>query len=110
MLTNVVNKRHAGGLDPAAIWSVGAVATGGLMPDLTILIDVPSHVASARIGTGRDRIEDRGEAFRERVRQGYLAEVVNLPSVVIDGSLGPDVVELQIRDEVRRALGIGSRT
>ena len=111
LLSNVVYQGRAGGLDPEEIWSVGRIATGGLMPDLTILIDLPPELASARIGPARDRIENRGSEYRDRVRQGYLDEVAALstPSAVIDGSLGPDDVELSIRHEVNRALGIGPR-
>ncbi len=47
------------------------VATGGLMPDLTVVLDVPPEVASARVGAPRDRMEDRGAAFHRRVRDGF---------------------------------------
>src|SRR5438874_12648640 len=40
-LANVVYQGHAGGLNPADLWAVGRVATGGLEPDLTLVFDLP---------------------------------------------------------------------
>ena len=39
-LANVVYQGHAGGMNPADLWSVGRVVTGGLEPDLTLVFDV----------------------------------------------------------------------
>ncbi len=111
VLSNVVYQGYGGGLDVDTVWSVGQVATGGLMPDLTLLIDVPPEVAIARTGPSRDRIEDRGLDYRLRVRQGYLDGLAELksPHAVIDGSPDADTVELQIRSEVQRVLGKAPR-
>src|SRR5262249_50091568 len=59
LVGDVVFQGYGGGLPPAGLWRVGEVATGGLRPDLTILLDVPPDVALARSGGPRDRIEDR---------------------------------------------------
>lgn len=111
LLSNVVYQGYAGGLDPAALWRVGAAATGGLMPDLTLLIDVPPEVARERVGPGRDRIEDRPEAYRARVRDGFLAAAKTYPAAiaVLDGSAGLDAVAQSIRGEVAHALGLDPR-
>src|SRR5262249_18402469 len=45
-LANVVYQGHAGGLDPALLWQVGALATGGLEPDRTFVLDLPVDVAA----------------------------------------------------------------
>lgn len=112
LLSNVVYQGHAGGLKPDEIWRSGEVATSSVRPDLTILLDVPLEIASARTGGARDRIEDRDAEYRKRVRNGYLDELHRLSTAhaLIDGSLPPDEVELLIRDEVQRALGIAPRT
>ena len=52
---------------------MGMVATGGLLPDLTLVLDIAPDAALARVGAARDRIEDRPLFYRERVRAGYLA-------------------------------------
>jgi dTMP kinase len=112
LLSNVVYQGFAGGLEVEEIWRVGRSATGGLMPDLTLLIDVPPEVARSRTGGPRDRIEDRGSAYRDRVRAGFLraSESYPGPISVIDGSLGLDEVAMRIEGEVRRVLGIGPRS
>jgi len=53
-----------------------ALATGGLEPDLTVLLDVPVAEGTARQRAGsleRDRIEQEGDVFLQRVHDGYLA-------------------------------------
>jgi len=112
LLSNVVYQGIAGGLDVDDLWRVGRAATGGLMPDLTILIDVPIEVALGRVGPGRDRIEDRGIAYRKQVREGFLHASASYPGpiVVVDGSLGLDDVTAIIRTEVARALAIAPRS
>lgn len=112
LLSNVVYQGYAGGLDVDELWSLGRFATGGLMPDLTIVIDVPLDVARSRTGEPRDRIEDRPDSYRLRVRQGFLA-AASLPAAeacVIDGSDDPDTVASRIQSEVARAMGIRSRS
>ena len=48
------------------------VATGGLKPDLTVLLDIDPHDGLARVPEKRDRIEEQSLAFHRRVRDGYL--------------------------------------
>lgn len=59
------------------------IATGGLTPDLTLLLDVDARdgLAQATAG-GADRLEQAGQAFHERVRAGYLAIVAREPERV----------------------------
>ena len=112
LLSNVVYQGVAGGLDTAEVWAVGRAATGGLMPDLTIVLDVPPEVAIDRTGPGRDRIEDRGLEYRAKVRDGFVEQAASYPApiVVIDGTSAPDLVAEQVQTEVRRALAIPSRS
>ncbi|MGL6097479.1 MAG: dTMP kinase [Fimbriiglobus sp.] len=102
-LANVVYQGHAGGLDPADLWAVGAVATAGLSPDLTLVFDMPPDAARDRRGRAADRVESRGADYHERVRAGFLAEAARQPEacVVVDAS--PSVAE--VHATVRRQVG-----
>ena len=66
------------GFPPALIDEVIALATGGLMPDLTLLFDLPvaeslaRHKRRAAEGDARDRLDAEDEAFHARVRNAYL--------------------------------------
>ena len=73
---NVVYQGHAGGLSPDDLWSVGRFSTAGLLPDLTLILDLPVDQAAARRGRDPDRMEARGVAYLERVRQGFLMEAM----------------------------------
>jgi dTMP kinase len=111
LLSTVVYQGCAGGLDVEELWRVGLTSTAGLLPDLTLLVDVPPEVAEARIGPPRDRIEDRGDDSRKRVREGFLmaAKTYPAPIVVVDGSSDPDSVAARIQSEVMRALALAPR-
>ena len=99
LLANVVYQGHAGGLDPAQLWQVGLVATGGLEPDLTLVLDLPPDVSQARRKPSADRMESRGEEYFARVRAGFLAEAKLRPERfrVIDASPAPEIVQEHLR-------------
>jgi dTMP kinase len=102
LLSNVVYQGYAGGLEPEAIRRVGAVATGGRMPDLLLLLDVDLATAARRLDRPLDKLENRGDGYRERLRAGYLREAAATPETirVIDAAVPPDAVA----DAIRRAL------
>jgi dTMP kinase len=80
LLANVVYQAHGnGGLTPDEVWRVGEVATGGLLPNLVFLLDMPAAQAASRIHRSPDRMEARGLEYLERVRQGFLAEAGRFP-------------------------------
>ncbi len=111
LLSNVVYQGYAGGLDPEEIWSVGTIATGSLLPGLTLVVDVPPEIALRRTGGARDRIEDRPESYRKQVREGFLNAAKMYPGriVVVDGSAETEMVASQLQREVSHALGLNSR-
>jgi dTMP kinase len=63
------------GLDLDGIATLNDWATGGLRPDLTILLDVDPALGLARAtrSAGADRLEAEDVAFHRRVREGFLA-------------------------------------
>lgn len=99
VLANVVYQGHAGGLDPDLLWQVGRMATGGLEPDLTIVLDLKPETARARRPGPPDRMEDRSTDFQMRVREGFLAEARRRPDCirVVDASADAEEVHLAIR-------------
>jgi dTMP kinase len=104
LLSNVVYQGHAGGLPIATLWEVGQVATGGLLPDLTLVLDVPLEVAAARMQRPLDRMEQQGDAFHARVRQGFLDEAAKQPDHidVIDATQSIEKVAADVRLAVNR--------
>jgi dTMP kinase len=97
------------GLDLAALRAICEIAAVGLEPDLALVLDVPTEVAFARLAQRsktRDRIEDEGVAFHERVREGFL-ELARGSSRhrVIDGQKSPELTLQTAMDEVRSRFG-----
>ncbi len=112
LLSNVVYQGYAGGIPVNELWESGEAATGGLFPDLTIVLDINPEVAMERTGGARDRIEDRGIDYRKRVREGYLEGARHYPGtiVVIDGAGHFRSVAARIDQEVCRVLGVDRRS
>ncbi len=107
LLANVVYQGRAGGLDPDTLWQVGRVATDGLSPDLTIVLDMPSEAAAARLQRTLDRMEQQGDAFHARVRDGFLAEAqqfaARFENARIEVIAADRSIE-EIRDEIRNVV------
>lgn len=106
LLSTVVYQGHAGGIDPSALWQMGDVATGGLSPDLTFILDLPVETALSRLSAEKDRMEDKSIAFHERVRAGFLAEAAAQPdrTCLIDATSEPNAVRDAIRQRVQPLL------
>jgi len=87
-------------LDP--VNQINRFAVGNVMPDLTVVIDVPSEVGLARIRQRATDLPDRMERenldFYKKVREGYLVLAKGLPErfVVVDGTLSESVLEKKI--------------
>jgi dTMP kinase len=107
VLANVVYQGYGGGLDVDMLWEVGRIATGGLMPDLTIVLDMPAEAAAARIARNLDRMEQQGAEFHARVREGFLTEAGRHPGkiVVIDADRPIEQVQADIRISAQRVMG-----
>lgn len=96
------------GLDLEELRRLVDWATGGIEPDLNVLVDVPVAVARARRPAGADdRLESLDGAFHDRVRHGYLALAAADPArwVVIDGTGAAPEVAGQVSAAVAARLG-----
>lgn len=85
-------------------------ATEGLIPDLTVVLDVPADVLRQRRETTRtvyDRLEAEADDFHERVRDAYrrLAEREPKRFIVIDGQRPAGDIHQAIRERVAALLG-----
>ena len=106
------------GLDLHYVRQVIELATGGLRPDLTFLIDVTVEEGLARRANGRqrgeefNRMDSLSREFYERVRRGYLELMRAEPQrwVRIEGSQDVELVQLELRRQVDYALEQFHRT
>lgn len=112
VLSTVVYQGYAGELDPAMCWELGRTATSNTLPDLTLIFDMPVDAALARKSGPDDRMEDKGRAYLEKVRAGFLEEARRNPEHhrIIDANRSVEEVQQQIRKEISHALGRPLRT
>jgi dTMP kinase len=108
--SSTVYQGAARNLPPGPVAAVNAFAVGGIMPHLTVVIDVPTEVSLARVrerSAGRpDRIEREDAAFFQKVRDAYLQLGRDNPKrvIVVDGTQTPDTIDRQIWAEVQQRL------
>lgn len=94
-------------LDLKLVKTVNDVATQGLKPNLTILLDIaPERGLVRKFGVTRKSFEKEELEFHQRVRQGYLELVKNEPErwVVIDGEQGVETIAGMIWKHVRELI------
>lgn len=91
------------GLGLERVLELNLAAVGGLLPDVTVLIEIGPETAAARVGTERDRIEREDDSFRARVGSGYRLLSERFPGryVVVDGSRTVGEVAEEIDGAVR---------
>lgn len=106
------------GLDLVLIRSLDRIVTGGMRPDITVLLDIEAGAGLARARRRNScdgleaeaRFENEHVSFHERVRRGYLDLAKEEPGRfrVVDASQPPD----RVQTEIRRALAglLESRT
>ena len=94
------------GIDPELIDRTISIATTGLTPDLTVLVDIDIETSRARGDDAADRIERNTDAFFNRVRNGFLEIAKRSPerSLVLDGRNTIEELASQVRIEVDRRL------
>ncbi|MDR1633966.1 MAG: dTMP kinase [Bifidobacteriaceae bacterium] len=109
--SSIAYQAEGRGLDEGVIREVNAVATGGLEPDLTILLDISAGAATARRdrpGAARDRLESAGSAFHADVNRRYreLAAVNPERYVVISTADSKDAVHERVWAAVRPLVSV----
>ena len=105
--STVAYQGYGRGLDLELIARLNDMATRGLRPNLTVLLDIPAEVALARKKDGfRDTFESEAAEFHQRVREGYLAQASGEPDrwLVLDGAMSKTSLAARIGERVRELL------
>ena len=108
-----VYQGNLGNVDARLIRGLERLSIGGLMPDLTLVLDVPIEVGLERVslrsgGSDLDRFEAESWEFHEKLREAYRALAAEEPlrCVIIDASAATDEVASRIWNVVTSRLSL----
>lgn len=106
VLANIVYQGHAGGLDVEDVRRVGTICTAGIQPDCVFVLDITPDQARTRLTRALDRMEQQGDEYRERLRNGYLHEASQACDTlhVIDAAKPVEVIQGEIQAIARQLL------
>ena len=104
-----VYQGYVGGVDNALLEVLDQLSCQGLVPDLTLLLDMDSNAGLARTiqrGDAESRFESKGAAFHQKVRQSFVERAEKFPNriVKIDGARPADAVTMDVIAAVRALL------
>ncbi len=90
----------AGDVGLEDVLELARVATGGLQPDHTFLLDVPAEVGLERLADDPDRMEEKGLDFHRTVRKAYLRLAERFPdrTTVLDATQSIEAVQTDLRE------------
>ncbi|TDC22586.1 dTMP kinase [Streptomyces sp. 8K308] len=93
-------------LSPTEVARISRWATGGLVPHLTVLLDVSPETARERFTEAPDRLESEPSEFHQRVRAGFLALAAADPAryLVVDAGQDPESVTTAARHRLDQML------
>nr|WSX50591.1 dTMP kinase [Streptomyces sp. NBC_00974] len=93
-------------LSPTEIARISRWATDGLVPNLTVLLDVSPEAARERFTEAPDRLESEPAEFHQRVRSGFLTLAAADPGryLVVDAGQDPEAVSTVVRHRLDRML------
>ena len=102
--STVAYQGYGRGLDLEQIHHLNKIATSGLKPDLTIVLDVDVETSQKRVGSEKDRMESAGIEFFERVRNGFLEISKQEPErvKVVDSTQTIEEIHKQILELIGR--------
>lgn len=92
------------GVPRETVEAVTAIATGGVLPDVRVYVDVPAELGLQRVSErgARNRLDVQTLAFHQRVREGYLQLIREAPHrwIVIDGVGSPQTVHAAVMSAI----------
>ncbi|MDI9430897.1 MAG: dTMP kinase [Sedimentisphaerales bacterium] len=94
---------HAGQFGIEKVIAIATDSLDRVWPDMTIVLDVDLATAAGRLNRELDRMEQKGDHYHRRVREGFLKLAEGRPDfVVVDSSLDVDAVHEQVVAAVGR--------
>jgi dTMP kinase len=102
--SSIAYQGFARGLGTETIAELSRFATGGLHPDLTVVLDVPPPIGRSRLHGVADRLESEADEFHARVRLAYveLADAAPARYLLVDATLPAEHVDSVILDGVKK--------
>ena len=105
----VVYQGYGRGLDLERIHRLNRIATDGVTPDVTFVLDLPVEIGLQRVQNSRgglDRLEREKIEFHRRLRKGYQIIARQEPRrlKIIDAEVDPEQVFAQIREAIQPLL------
>ena len=102
--STVAYQGYGRGLDIEQIHKLNNIATGGLKPDVTIVLDVDVETSQQRVGKDKDRMESAGVEFFERVRKGFLEIAKQEPQrvKVVDSTKSIEKIHNEILELIQK--------
>ena len=104
-----VYQGYVGGVDNVLLDGLDQLSCQGLVPDLTLFLDMDSNVGLARTaqrGSAESRFESKGAAFHQKVRQGFVERAEKYPDRIakIDAAKSADAVTMDVITATRALL------
>jgi dTMP kinase len=109
--SSTVYQGIARNLAPDPVSHINRFAVGNVMPDITVVIDVPTEVSlqrlKQRVTDVPDRMERENVDFYNKVREGYLLLAKNMPErvILVDGTHSTNAVAQTIWEHVQLRIG-----
>ena len=96
---------HAGGFGIENVIEIGRSCLERLWPDLTVILDVDLATAATRLDRELDRMEQKGDGYHQKVREGFLrlAEC-NDKMIVVDAGAEVEAVRRKVMKAVQKRL------
>jgi dTMP kinase len=96
---------HAGGFGMDKVIAVARDSLERVWPDLTVVLDVDLKTAAGRLNRQLDRMEQKGDSYHAKVREGFLALATSRDDVtVIDAARPVEEVHQAVLDAVERVI------
>jgi len=96
---------YAGGFEMDKVIKIAKLCLERIWPDLTIILDVDAKTGLARLHRQFDRMEQKGDSYHEKVRQGFLQLAKQRDDfIVVDGTGDIEAVHRKVAQVVEASL------